>query len=354
MVSSSSSDLTSWWWILDFVLHQPSVPDSVAKCPPSHHPPPRLLRPPPPRIQRHLLLRRLSSTLPLSFTTLRSLDLLHSLVPSLSLAVAYTAVAVDLAAADFAAPSPTSLAPASPPSSAAPPPRGSSPTASGLRGRRWPRPSRIPSSVRGSWIGGTRSAARRWSLGGDEGFGCKVAGGDGPPFLEVAAQVVMGENRALMRERSPLRNGIANESREIKFDSTLTPEVDNVTNALKSSCADLQKVVEDPLPDAVVAADEWNDSIDSLSEKSLSPSNKPYLPTPKSRMVSPLKLVESKKVSKRRKFKRWSLLEEETLRKAVQEHGKGSWKAILNSYADIFEERTEVDLKDKWRNMTRH
>lgn len=49
---------------------------------------------------------------------------------------------------------------------------------------------------------------------------------------------------------------LANESREIKFDSTLTPEVDKVTNALKSSCADLQKVVEDPLPDAVVAADE--------------------------------------------------------------------------------------------------
>ncbi|KAL7225863.1 hypothetical protein ACSBR1_021090 [Camellia fascicularis] len=33
--------------------------------------------------------------------------------------------------------------------------------------------------------------------------------------------------------------------------------------------------------------------------------------------------------------------------------GIGNWKLILNSYRDIFEERIEVDLKDKWRNMIR-
>ncbi|KAL7187271.1 hypothetical protein ACSBR1_037353 [Camellia fascicularis] len=33
--------------------------------------------------------------------------------------------------------------------------------------------------------------------------------------------------------------------------------------------------------------------------------------------------------------------------------GIGNWKLILNSYRDIFEQRTEVDLKDKWRNMIR-
>ncbi|KAL7187270.1 hypothetical protein ACSBR1_037352 [Camellia fascicularis] len=33
--------------------------------------------------------------------------------------------------------------------------------------------------------------------------------------------------------------------------------------------------------------------------------------------------------------------------------GIGNWKLILNSCRDIFEERTEVDLKDKWRNMIR-
>ncbi|KAL7187363.1 hypothetical protein ACSBR1_037434 [Camellia fascicularis] len=38
---------------------------------------------------------------------------------------------------------------------------------------------------------------------------------------------------------------------------------------------------------------------------------------------------------------------------SVCRSGIGNWKLILNSYRDIFEERTEVDLKDKWRNMIR-
>ncbi|GMY30699.1 telomeric repeat-binding factor 1 [Fagus crenata] len=59
------------------------------------------------------------------------------------------------------------------------------------------------------------------------------------------------------------------------------------------------------------------------------------------------------KFGMRRKMKRWSLLEEDTLRTGVERYGKGNWKIILNEHRDIFEERTEVDLKDKWRNMTR-
>ncbi|KAJ0037779.1 hypothetical protein Pint_22930 [Pistacia integerrima] len=34
-------------------------------------------------------------------------------------------------------------------------------------------------------------------------------------------------------------------------------------------------------------------------------------------------------------------------------YGTGNWKVILKSDPDAFAERTEVDLKDKWRNMMR-
>ncbi|XP_047313102.1 uncharacterized protein LOC124916431 [Impatiens glandulifera] len=59
----------------------------------------------------------------------------------------------------------------------------------------------------------------------------------------------------------------------------------------------------------------------------------------------------SSSIRRRRKF--WSNLEEDTLRDGVKKFGHGNWKSILEHYKDIFEERTEVDLKDKWRNMMR-
>lgn len=71
------------------------------------------------------------------------------------------------------------------------------------------------------------------------------------------------------------------------------------------------------------------------------------------RNASPLKKPENK-VLLRRRAKRWSLLEEDTLRNAVQKYGKGNWKFLLSAYQDIFVERTDVDLKDKWRNMSRY
>uniref|UniRef100_A0A9I9E0M6 Telomeric repeat-binding factor 2-like n=1 Tax=Cucumis melo TaxID=3656 RepID=A0A9I9E0M6_CUCME len=97
---------------------------------------------------------------------------------------------------------------------------------------------------------------------------------------------------------------------------------------------------------------EWNDSIDDLPEGSNA--NRLRLPSPKRKDISPLKKYEETKVVRRRQCKKWSLLEEDTLRTAVQRFGKGNWKLILSSYRDIFDERTEVDLKDKWRNMTRY
>ncbi|KAI3749806.1 hypothetical protein L2E82_20422 [Cichorium intybus] len=95
---------------------------------------------------------------------------------------------------------------------------------------------------------------------------------------------------------------------------------------------------------------EWSDSIDSPTEGS---PKRPHLPSPKKRAVSPLSVYKMAKLAKQRKKKRWSTLEEDTLRTGVQKYGKGNWKLILNMYRDIFEDRTEVDLKDKWRNLIR-
>lgn len=79
-----------------------------------------------------------------------------------------------------------------------------------------------------------------------------------------------------------------------------------------------------------------------------------HLPSPKTKKMSPLKKYEPVNVTRRRKPKKWSALEEETLRSAVDKFGEGNWKLILNSHVDIFDERTPTDLKDKWRNMMRY
>ncbi|KAI6692317.1 hypothetical protein NL676_020027 [Syzygium grande] len=212
-----------------------------------------------------------------------------------------------------------------------------------------------------------------------------------------------------------------------ELDTLLSPDVNRVQDALKSSSLELRAAVADALPDAIRLADslvrnaarsstnfecaeaqvredvdasdasadqntgpfpggevnrvnrstshqnnqcrpslfernssartyEWDDSIDCSPEGPSGYSDRLLLPSPRRSAVSPLRkpLTRSLKVSGRRKVKRWSLEEEETLRNGVHRFGKGNWKLILNCYRQIFEERTEVDLKDKWRNMTRY
>ncbi|KAK7302109.1 hypothetical protein RJT34_12989 [Clitoria ternatea] len=55
----------------------------------------------------------------------------------------------------------------------------------------------------------------------------------------------------------------------------------------------------------------------------------------------------------RRRKRKWTSLEEETLRAGVKLFGEGNWATIRNFYSNIFENRSGVDLKDKWRNMMR-
>ncbi|XP_027903338.1 uncharacterized protein LOC114163309 [Vigna unguiculata] len=98
---------------------------------------------------------------------------------------------------------------------------------------------------------------------------------------------------------------------------------------------------------------EWDESIDGLEGGTSNRASRFNLPSPKRRNLSPLKKYEPKETKMRRKARRWNQLEEATLREGVVKFGKGNWKLILNSEKDIFAGRTEVDLKDKWRNMSR-
>ncbi|GAB4855878.1 hypothetical protein Ancab_024517 [Ancistrocladus abbreviatus] len=95
---------------------------------------------------------------------------------------------------------------------------------------------------------------------------------------------------------------------------------------------------------------EWNDSIENSDG---GPPDRLHLSSPNRGTVSPLKTYQDVKFSARRKRKRWSPLEEDTLRQGVKKFGVGNWTLILKSYREIFEGRTDVDLKDKWRNLIR-
>ncbi|WOH01086.1 hypothetical protein DCAR_0520465 [Daucus carota subsp. sativus] len=174
-----------------------------------------------------------------------------------------------------------------------------------------------------------------------------------------------------------------------------TPEVAELQENLRSSTLELQEMVKDPLPEAIAEAknvaskldcvDRRSDVIpaensnlenkgsthqtnatkaslmeqnktavtyewDELSDGSADRESRPHFSSHKKEPVTLEKHENPKPI--RRKRKVWSNLEEDTLRAGVQKYGIGNWKLILNMYKDIFDERTEVDLKDKWRNMT--
>ncbi|XP_021894043.1 uncharacterized protein LOC110811781 isoform X3 [Carica papaya] len=190
-----------------------------------------------------------------------------------------------------------------------------------------------------------------------------------------------------------------------KCSPVLTPEYNRVREELQTSVLELEAIVKDPLPDALQVAEtvsaemtkrdmntetvvpvrnasgtaegvncgnqnstrhndarkcslmarnstacvhEWDNS----SEET--PGDRIRLPSPKRMAISPLRRQALEKIIRRRKPRKWSLEEEDVLRNAVKKYGKGNWKFILNAHRDVFLERTEVDLKDKWRNMTHY
>lgn len=63
---------------------------------------------------------------------------------------------------------------------------------------------------------------------------------------------------------------------------------------------------------------QWNDSIDDSPEGKYV--SRLHLPSPKRKVISPLKKYTETRLVRRRKSKKWSLLEEDTLRTAVQRY----------------------------------
>lgn len=64
-------------------------------------------------------------------------------------------------------------------------------------------------------------------------------------------------------------------------------------------------------------------------------------------------LEDDSPTPKRRKTCRWSPEQTDAFVKLVYTHGPGNWKAILEGSSDTFNNRTQVDLKDKWRNLAK-
>ncbi|CAN1163234.1 Telomere repeat-binding factor 4 [Linum perenne] len=96
-------------------------------------------------------------------------------------------------------------------------------------------------------------------------------------------------------------------------------------------------------------------NVNDIAEISPSASkNRPHLETRRRLPANPLKKYEDLKLPVKRKRRKWSLEEETALINGVQQFGHGCWKEILNFRRDQFDNRTEVDLKDKWRNMTKY
>ncbi|XP_058780924.1 uncharacterized protein LOC131655031 isoform X1 [Vicia villosa] len=82
----------------------------------------------------------------------------------------------------------------------------------------------------------------------------------------------------------------------------------NETTSVHQSDAHLPNLMK---PNSTARTHEWDDSIDGLHASKFS------LPSPKRRKHSPLKAYEPKNIVKRRKPKKWSKLEEDTLRTGV-------------------------------------
>ncbi|XP_021734347.1 uncharacterized protein LOC110701068 [Chenopodium quinoa] len=92
---------------------------------------------------------------------------------------------------------------------------------------------------------------------------------------------------------------------------------------------------------------EWDDSDDNVGRGGLC-----LPPSPKRSRPSALDPYAEKKFHAMRERKKWTPEEEDKLREAVKEYGK-NWIMIKDIYEDIFKGRTNVNLKDKWRNMSK-
>lgn len=80
----------------------------------------------------------------------------------------------------------------------------------------------------------------------------------------------------------------------------------------------------------------------------------PERPSPKRQLPTFEKKPKPSPTFPHKTRKKWSEMQEKTLIEGVEKYGKGNWKDIKMAYPDVFEDRSTVDLKDKFRNMERH
>ncbi|CAA6653430.1 unnamed protein product [Spirodela intermedia] len=199
----------------------------------------------------------------------------------------------------------------------------------------------------------------------------------GPQLLELVARAVIDDEEEEEEEEAvdakPSNSGVCQEAVERKEQSgdepveisggglDVEPSKESLEQSTSAETERTAALAEQASPDASMDEDhrskelglEDENAVQSPSGKSSSCSRGAYLATPRRRRVPSLRLQEIAKFVRTRKIKRWTPQEEDALREAVKKHGKGNWKIILHSHREAFEERTEVDLKDKWRNMTR-
>ena len=57
---------------------------------------------------------------------------------------------------------------------------------------------------------------------------------------------------------------------------------------------------------------------------------------------------------RRRRNVPWTEEEERALKRGVVTHGPGSWAKVHREHQEALSRRTQIDLKDKWRNMCRN
>jgi len=153
------------------------------------------------------------------------------------------------------------------------------------------------------------------------------------------------------------------------------------SQALANCSVELEKMVEDPLPALLrkpdggvpgvvkrslldphpsAQAQGWDEE-DEIEESAspLTPSASkrirlPPLHSPNRQPVASPVAIQVAGMKQRRQMKKWSEEEVETLKREVQKYGKGRWKMILLKNKEVLQGRTEVDIKDKWRNLEKY
>uniref|UniRef100_A0A5B6ZIS5 Uncharacterized protein n=1 Tax=Davidia involucrata TaxID=16924 RepID=A0A5B6ZIS5_DAVIN len=147
-----------------------------------------------------------------------------------------------------------------------------------------------------------------------------------PDALRLAQTIISGMGRQNMNQEPSVevQTRVDVDAANPYVDKSAEAVLANEGNLENQFCSHQNKVPKPSLMErnSTARTFEWDDSIDALPEESPNRRSRLHLPSPKRRVVSPLK-YEITKISRRRKIKKWSQLEEDTLRTGVQKYVTG-------------------------------